>query len=109
MRQLTTPKQIANLSPTARQRLEKWLEEKDYGSTQDGEFFPIVQLSIGNLIEFLNDNKMYVKCDQWIDDEWHHWRVGINWVEDKYEYLVEKEELVDALFWTVKQVLEQKN
>ena len=67
-------------------------------------------LSIGEMIEFLVSNEKYVTCDQWIKDEFHHWRVGLNWVsEDEFDYICEKEELCDALWMAVKEVIKSSN
>jgi len=64
MKQMVTALQMANLSPVAKQRLFDWLKEKDYGSTQDGEFFPITQLTIGMMLEFINGDYKEKLCDE---------------------------------------------
>ena len=56
MKQLTTAKWRTDLSPKAEKKLDEWLKEKDWGSTFDGVFTPLTQLSIGQLIEFLMDH-----------------------------------------------------
>ena len=58
-------------------------------------------LSIGQIIEFLEKDHT-VDCKQW-DDEWKSWRVGLDWLDkDNYEFIVEKKELCDALWESVK-------
>ncbi len=88
MKQLVSPEQMANLSPTARIRFSEWCREKDYGSNFDDVFVPIVQPSTGILIEFLLDNS------------------------DKDNYVFEDiftQDICDVLFEKTKAILEQKN
>ena len=96
MRQSTTPEQMANLSPVAKQRLNDWLKVKDYGSIIDGEFIPMVQLSIGVMIEFLDEHKFDEKHNE-ISARIYRWETE------------NKDELCDALFDAVREILEQKN
>lgn len=64
-------------------------------------------LSISQMIEYLN-TKYVVRMEQW-NDEFKHWRVGLDWLdEDKYVYIVEKPELCDALWEAVKYVIKRK-
>lgn len=88
MRQVTSPEQIINLSPTAKKKLEDWMEDKQYGSYLDGDFFPMTQLTIGQLFEIIYDFKLYDKEIK-LDDN------VIN--------------LVDILWGIIEEFLEQKN
>ena len=102
MRSVATPMQMVSLSPAARQKLETWSEESSHGL--------VSQISIEDMIDYFNDNNLYVRCEQWVDDKTHHWRVGLNWkgAEDYY-YITEQEDLVDGLFECLRYILEQKN
>lgn len=84
MRQMVTPEQMVTLSPIAKKKLDKWLKDKEYGTVIDGEFLPVTQLTIGQLLQFLVDNK-----------------VTFN--------LTANPEILDELWVVVKNVLEEKN
>jgi len=77
-------------------------------------------LSIGQMIEFLDDKKYAVTCEQWQNDGEGKslkgkgsWRVGLNWLQGDSEetssfyYVCENKELCDALWKTVKEVLNE--
>lgn len=91
MKLSVSPEQMANLSPTAKQRLFDWCKENDYGSTIDGEFVPTVQLSIGQMIHFLGEDYHHAICSLDATDT------------------VKSESVCDAFFNAVKENLEQKN
>lgn len=84
MRQMLSPKQMVTLSPIAKKKLDKWLKDKEYGTVIDGEFLPVTQLTIGQMLQFLVDNK-----------------VTFN--------LTANPEILDELWAVVKNVLEEKN
>lgn len=84
MRQMVTPQQMVTLSPIAKKKLDKWLKDKEYGTVIDGEFLPVTQLTIGQMLQFLVDNK-----------------VTFN--------LTANPEILDELWAVVKNVLEEKN
>ena len=47
-------------------------------------------MSIEKIIKKINDLGYVVKADQW-EDEWRHWRVGLNWFgTDEYFFLCEE-------------------
>lgn len=96
MRQLTTPRQIVDLSPLAREKLNNWLKEKEYGADIDGEFVPMTQLSIGQMIEFLQE---YLENPVTI----------MVWEKMARVETRGSSELCDALFDSLKTVLEQRN
>lgn len=90
MKLLTSAEQLLSLSPAARQKLNLWLQQKEYGMTlEDGKFFPLTQLSIGQMIEFL-----------W-EQEWAQW----NYLAD----LVMPYAWCDYLWESCVEILEQKN
>lgn len=92
-RLLTTPEQMASLSPKAREKLLVWCKEKDYGlSLPDGEFIPPTQLNIGMLIEFLTDQES-----------------GALLVKDVFKNWNGKDLVIDILFKAMQEILEQKN
>lgn len=84
MRQMLSPEQMVTLSPIAKKKLDKWLKDKEYGTVIDGEFLPVTQLTIGQMLQFLVDNK-----------------VTFN--------LSANPEILDELWAVVKNVLEEKN
>lgn len=84
MRQMLSPEQMVTLSPIAKKKLDKWLKDKEYGTVIDGEFLPVTQLTIGQMLQFLVDNK-----------------VTFN--------LTANPEILDELWAVVKNVLEEKN
>jgi len=86
MKQMVSAIDMANLSPIAKQKISEWLKGKEYGSTFDGEFIGSTQLTIGQMIELLND----------LDPE-------------GYDIGIRKENICDLLFHQVKEILEQKN
>jgi len=103
MKQEITIEQWNELSPMGSRRLGDWW---DKNVEKTNVMFPY--MNIGMMIEFLEDHKKYVRCEQWIDDEWHHWRVGLNWLgEGKFDYICEQKELVDALWMAVKEELKK--
>ena len=57
--------------------------------------------NIDEMIEFLKKDYK-IRVEQW-NDEWGHWRVGLDWFNlEDFEFVVEKEELADALWEAVK-------
>ncbi len=78
------------------------------------KFIPI--LSIGQMIQFLNDMDMAVCIDQWINDSNRKslkgkgaYRIGLNWFQglEKYDYICEQKELCDALWLAVKYIIKE--
>lgn len=113
MKQHITTEQLNGLSEKGRNKLWKWLKPNIAKVDINGKekFIPLdvsPLLSIGQMIEFLESNKKYVRCEQWVGDENHSWRVGLNWQNAHlYDYVVEKPVLCDALWQAVKEVLEK--
>ena len=94
MKQYITLEQLNELSEKGKERLREWANNKSYDDnlilTDDGRYFQ--QLSIGQIIEFLDENKriLVVIGKKKIK--------GITW---KFE----EEELCDALWKAVKNIL----
>lgn len=93
MKHLTTPEQMTSLSPTARKKLNDWLQEKEYGMLlPDGEFFPATQLTMSQLTEFLIDHELVNPAlEEWLQ------RKNLN------------ENIMDVLWKHVTKILEEKN
>lgn len=103
MKLLTDAKWRVDLSPAAEKKLDAWLKENEYGATIDGEFIPDPQLSIGQLIHFLDDNETVWDIQKKDVLPSGFWRVGVG------EKLIEDDNLCDALASAVREILEQKN
>lgn len=99
MKQNITPKQVEELSEKANKKLIKWLKKNDYYylyATSEGRI-----LSIGQMIEFLIDNRYYIILEQ--EDLNYKWVLTQNFVEGGY---YENKELCDVLWEAVKEILE---
>lgn len=114
MKQNIDISQLSSLSPKAQERLRRWLFDTGYSKPFDGnrvDTTPIKQLSIGEMIEFLDEHNnssdgvlgnpydagFISKC---FNDGKLQWMVAI----DKVNF---SEELIDCLFEAVKDILER--
>ncbi len=57
MKQMVTPSQMVSLSSIARKRYDEYCKSKEWGYETGEGFVSLTQLSIGQLLEFLNDHK----------------------------------------------------
>jgi len=102
MKQYIKVQQFYELSDRAKITLDIWCEDKKY---------PASGLSIGQMIEFLDD---YMKTHRWkegieIDKGEDYWHIYAPCKEYKYiKSRYESEVLCDALWEAVKEVLEAK-
>ena len=95
MKQNITPKQFNELSEKGKDKLWSWIE-----AGHDSLNMPL--LSIGQLIEFLDDTFLDINLDTW-EDRGDFWQVTS--LEKKFKETLEPE-LCDALWETVKEVLD---
>lgn len=94
MKQYITEKQLKGLNREGQEKLKRYFRRSTW-------IFPsiLLQLSIGQMIEFLDEHGID-EIVKWNDG----WRVAMDWTENG---LVEEEELVDALWKAVKEILEK--
>ena len=84
--------------------------DHNYFSEVDGEKIPFTQLTIGQMIEFLDNDIDSSVTALAIDKGEHLWRVyGVGMTSSDFRKSHESVELSDALFAAVKEILEQKN
>ena len=103
MKQRISVEQYKELSELAKRKLEIWCEEKRYGAEIDGDFIPAVQLSIGEMIEFLDE-----EYGSWYMESWQDWHI-ISTQNNKDLLLAKENELVDALWKATSEILERSN
>jgi hypothetical protein len=107
MKQHITIEQMNELSMKHRKKLHDWCIVKKWYKLPHKKYwvkYTVPLLTVGQMIEFLNTTHT-VHMQQWMD-EFKDWRVGLDWSSaEHFYYIVEKPELVDALWEAVKEIL----
>lgn len=104
MKQNITIEQIGELNEKGKERLRKWLGSKGYNLTgnvyEDGSFEVDLELSLGQMIEFLKEEHLKSNPSNMIifySSSLLSW-----WIKEGEQY----KELCDALWIATKEVLE---
>ena len=100
MKQTITIKQLNELNEKGKKKLRKWVEDKDYWPPPLSKSDHQLILSIGQLVEFLDENDDYFKT-------WY--RLGKSKISRECRSFQWKydEELCDNLWEAVKEALEK--
>lgn len=113
MKQHITVSQLNQLNKKGKKRLDEWFCRQPYtytltsiqkvGETGFKNNSPL--LSIGQMIEFLDENGFYIDnfMEQFISKDKKYWEITYLWLDRAH--VVSKTELCDALWEAVKEVL----